>query len=437
MFKLKVLSAFSVILILIFFLASQTEIWKEYENRALQYATLNKDKNWGIRKSILETTEKVLLTRVEDTHVDFDKNQAAAGAKLEKSDITQYIKTANKVIDVGDSKTLFDSIRRAKAGELILIKKGTYKIHTDTIKIGGAGTKDKPVVIAATKFGDVTININSWEGFLVDRPYWVFKNIIFNGTCTNHKRCEHTFHVHGDADYLLLDNNAFINFNAAIKSNGKYDKKKAWFPDNVTVSNNDIYNTELRTSNSPASPIDVVGGNNWLIENNFIADFSRKVRGNQSIVYGAFLKGGGENGIMRNNVVNCSWKLPYQSSLDIRLGLSLGDGGTGKQFCQVKDCSYEHKGGMIANNIILNCENDVSIYLNKAENTQISGNIMLNSLGVDARFKETNLVIRNNVIQGRTKSRDGAKVDDFDNTYISELDDIDMISIMDALSKDM
>ncbi|TRY30835.1 chondroitinase-B domain-containing protein [Aliiglaciecola sp. M165] len=432
---LKFISVSMLFLLIGLAIFSTTNTYKELKSRATLYVTLNKDQNWGIRKAILDLAYAVLSTTQNDEHFEFDKNNAEAGAKASKSDLSDYLIQAKKIIKVDDAKSIVSAIQNAKAGQVILILPGEYKIRMDTLYVKGVGTRQSPIVLAASQFGQVTLHFNSWEGILLDKPFWVIKNLIFKGPCEDHKRCQHAIHMTGNADNTVIDNNAFINYSAALKSNGRYPKGKAQFPDNVVFSNNDVYNTELRKSNSPASPIDVVGGDNWLLEGNFIADFSRKVRGRMSIVYGAFLKGGGSNGTIRNNVINCAWNLPYQSSLDIRLGLSLGDGGTGKKWCQVKDCKYEHSGGVISNNLIMNCKNDVSIYLNKAENTKIYHNVILNSLGVDARFPATQLSIQRNIIQGRVKARDGAFVSESNNTFVSDLDDVDMLKAAELLAR--
>lgn len=432
---LKTFLALLIVLSTGLLIFSTTDTYKELKNRATLYVTLNKDQNWGIRKAMLEVAYTLLTRTTSSEHFAYDKSQSNAGAKASKSDLSKYLFNATTIVKVSDEKSIVSAIRNAKMGQVILIQPGEYSIRLDTLDIKGAGTAKHPIVIAANRYGQVTINLNSWEGILLDKPYWVIKNLIFKGPCTDHKRCQHAIHMTGDADNVVIDNNAFINYSSALKSNGRYPKGKALFPDKVTFSNNDVYNTELRKSSSPASPIDIVGGDDWLLKGNFIADFSRKVTGRMSVVYGAFLKGGGANGKIHNNVINCSWKLPYQSSLDIRLGISLGNGGTGKQWCQVKDCEYEHTGGTISNNLIMNCSNDVSIYLNKAQKTNIHNNVILNSLGVDARFGATQLSIRNNIIQGRVKARDGAYVSESNNVFISDLAELDMLQVDDILSQ--
>ena len=209
----------------------------------------------------------------------------------------------------------------------------------------------------------------------------------------------------------------FINFNSHIKSNGVKDKNgKIVFPSNVTVIHNNFYNEWKRVTDSPTTPIDVVGGDNWKIIDNFIADFGRTGRqGKGGVSYGAFLKGAGTNGLMQGNLVACSWRVPYSSTKDIRVGLSLGGGGTNKNFCADSACDFEHDKGTIRENSIINCPNDVGIYLNKAKNTEVFNNRLVNTLGIDVRYPISNARIYNNMHDGRIRARDGAALDAFDN----------------------
>lgn len=391
----------------------------EINTRLSQYVQLNTHKNWGIRKQILQTTGALLsFNKISQSEpVTIDPDSLDVGAKPTQSDISALKANAVRVLEVTSAKQLVNRLKKAKPGDLLLIQPGTYVLKERyQIKMASQKQGQAPVVIAAETLGTVELQLWSVEGFYISSPNWVFKNLVMRGMCKVHGRCQHAMHIFGNADNLLVENNKFINFNAAIKANGDYSDKPAKFPDNVRVFYNDFYNETLRKTNSPASPIDVVGGDNWHIKGNFIADFSRKLKGKQSIVYGAFLKGGGKNGLIEDNLVNCAWKLPHQSKLDIRLGLSLGDGGTGKKFCQVKNCLYEHANGVIRNNVVMNCHNDVSIYLNKAHNTQVINNVLIGSLGIDARFPATSATFSGNTLDGRIKSRDGASIVTENNT---------------------
>jgi nitrous oxidase accessory protein NosD len=71
---------------------------------------------------------------------------------------------------------------------------------------------------------------------------------------------------------------------------------------------------------------------------------------------------------------------------------------------------YEHTFGIIRNNVVVNCHNDVGVYINKAPDSQVYGNYVLGSLGIDIRYKESHAQVYDNQIDGRIKTRDGASI---------------------------
>jgi hypothetical protein len=302
-----------------------------------------------------------------------------------------------------------------------LIAPGTYRLKGKRFNVGNAGSAELPIALVSNSFGDVRLEFDSLEGLYINKPNWIINGIIFKGVCKYQSNCEHAIHIVGNADNLFLSNNRFVDFNAHIKSNGRNGS----FPDNVVIINNDFYNLSSRNVKAPVTPIDVVGGNNWLIKDNYIADFAKGNGKKISYAYGAFLKGAGAGGKILNNIVNCSWKLPYSSSLDVRIGLSLGGGGTNARACQTGKCEYEHIDGLIQGNIVLNCENDVGIYLNKASNTQVTENLLLNTLGIDVRFSSSSASVSNNTMQGRISARDGAFLKQRNNRLVPLLESIE------------
>lgn len=411
-------AAFLLLILLALWMLRSSTFAYEYGIKAQQYVTINLPKNWGIRKSLLEYADALLKLRPVPDKVSFDRAQNPAGVSEDPQRSTLFLPSEENILHVADSTTLLHALKKATAGQIILLAPGDYIIKQRTIRVGHGGQPTFPITLAAEKPGQAEIQLDSLEGLYINKPHWVIKNLTFRGICSRHSACEHALHLTGHGDHTLIENNRFIDFNAHLKSNGRSTNGQLHFPDNVIVRHNDFYNTRIRESRNPASPIDVVGGNNWQITDNFIADFSRKVRGKPSVVYGAYLKGGGENGVISNNVINCAWRIAHQSVLDIRVGLSLGNGGTGKRFCQSENCAYEHKDGIIENNLLLNCSNDVAIYLNKATDTRITNNMLLNSLGIDARFSASSVIVNNNVIQGRIKARDGAKIESDNNKLL-------------------
>jgi hypothetical protein len=302
-------------------------------------------------------------------------------------------------ISVNSLAQLNDVISSNKDKDVIIeLEDGTYRLNDSAFRINSNDTMNLLVIRAKNRHAAI-IEVGYRVGFEIKRANVQLDGLKFMGVCDSDSHCEHALHIFGDADNLTIVNNEFVNFNAAIKSNGFEDKGQSrQFPDGVVVSNNLFYNQWRRLTNTPVTPIDVVGGNYWSIKHNFIADFS-KDKG-YKIAYGAFLKGGGENGQMHNNIIACQWKVPYSSVLDARVGLSLGGGGTGRDFCQSDACEYEHKTGSIRNNMVVNCENDVSIYLNNTIQSGVADNLLVNSLGIDISPKDIGAEIFNNKMHG-------------------------------------
>ncbi len=402
-----------------FLILYYTNAGHELRSNAKKYVDMNIPQNWGIHRKILVGIDRFLSVMPQVQNISFDKYGAPQGAKISKSAISSLMAKANNIIKVEDELSLIVAIKNAKAGDFILIAPGTYRIEQQSVLFNRGGTEEQPIVLAASQLGEVEFKLDSLEGLLITEPYWIVKNISFEGVCLYDGNCEHAIHLYGDADYTIIDNNIFRNFNAPLKSNGNYSTTKASFPDFVTVSNNDFFNDRLRRTDLPTVGIDVVGGNDWKIQNNFIADYARELKGRISEVYMTFLKGAGQNARFEGNVVNCAWQIPHQSSLDIRVGFSFGNGGTGERFCQDGECEYEHLNGQIKRNLFLNCMNDVGIYLNKAGSTQISENVLLNTYGIDARFPETSASINRNVLHGRIKSRDEGFIRQQENSVLS------------------
>ena len=186
-----------------------------------------------------------------------------------------------------------------------------------------------------------------------------------------------------------------------IKGNGKtYGSGKKNYPDNALIENNSFYNIAVRRTSRPVTFIDVVGPDNWIIRGNFIADF-QKGEGD-TISYGAFVKGNASGTIFENNLVIGE----YRHTGGVRVGLSLGGGGTGRPFFRDGKVRFEHTNGIIRNNVIMYCK-DVGIYLNKAANTSVIHNLLYKTMGIDVRFPESTAIIKNNLLNGRISDRDG------------------------------
>ena len=305
---------------------------------------------------------------------------------------------------VSDSDTLIAAVRTARTGDEIVIEPGTYRLAVRNIGLGAAGTATKPIHLRARRFGEVLLELDSLEGFLVNKPYWVFENLRIRGACRKDSQCEHAFHVVGDARGTVIRNNEIVDFNAALKVNVLRIRGVQRFPDLGLVQNNTVYNTRRRDTENPVALLNINAANGWVVSANFIADFG-KGRGNK-VSYGAYMKGNSESGLFERNLIVCQWRVPVDR--DTRVGLSFGGGGTGNRFCRDGDCRREHTGGVMRNNIIARCPTDVGVYLNRATHAQIHNNLLIGNKGIDIRFDTGSASIHNNIIDGDIRDRDGA-----------------------------
>lgn len=372
-----------------------------------KYTDINISQNYGIRRQILILLKKSTFLLPANKHIKIERDPKRIGT----IDLIDTEQKKSRTIYISNIEEFNSIINTAEPGTEIIIQKGIYQIKGRRLDIKASGAPGKPIIFKAEKAGDVIFEMSSQEGFFISKPFIQFENLIFKGTKGDDSWIEHAIHLVGDASNITFKNNEFINFNSHIKSNGitKKDSSKH-FPSHIKIINNNFYNEWKRNTTSPVTPIDVVGGTHWLIQNNFIADFGKSGQQGNGTTYGAYLKGGSSNGILDSNIIACSWKIPHTNFRDIRIGLSLGGGGTGNTFCKNDKCDFEHDKGIISNNVIINCDNDVGIYINKSSNTKIYNNILKNTLGIDIRFPESSATIYDNFIDGRVKSRDGGKI---------------------------
>lgn len=379
------------------------EIWAQYQLPPRLLVTKLIEKVTGSDLSTVarvaeNTNQKVIALPEKWDKWGANRNRTSHSTANSRNSSTVY-----KQVSVSNIDELQQEIKKAQPGTIITLQPGNYQLQATKLVITRAGIESAPIRLGAEQLGAVKLKVNSVEGFLVDAPYWIFENLDIEGVCSSHSKCEHAFHIIGKADHTIIRNNKIYNFNAPIKANGIGDYPTRNYPDQVLVEGNSFFNETSRDTHNPVTLIDVVGGDGWTVRDNLIADFS-KGGGNQ-ISYGAFFKGNSSNGTFENNLVICEMGLPRDQG--IRIGLSLGGGGSAGRACQYSPCETEHRQGTIKNNIIMNCSKDVGIYLNRAADTLIANNTLINTLGIDIRYPTSSAEIVNNVVQGRILARDG------------------------------
>jgi hypothetical protein len=293
------------------------------------------------------------------------------------------------------------ALRTASPGDVIMLAPGTYRFQGRGIDIARAGRADAPIVVRAAQPGTVHIELETLEGFVVSAPYWRFENLDIRGVCPADDDCEHAFHVVGAGHHFASVNNTIRDFNAHIKINGAGNR----YPDDGLIEHTTLTATHARKTTNPVTPVDIVAASGWTLRANLISDFIKR-DGNQ-VSYGAYAKGGGRNNVFERNVVWCEQALrglPGQ-----RIGLSLGGGGTGQEFCRDGRCITEQEGSVLRANLVVGCS-DAGIYLNGAAASKVVDNTLVDTTGIDARYPTTSATVDGNLVDGPIRARDGAIV---------------------------
>lgn len=304
-------------------------------------------------------------------------------------------------VQVATPEALRAALLQVAPGDVITLAPGTYRFQGKGIDVPRAGRADAPIVVRAAQPGTAHIELETLEGFVVSAPYWRFENLNIDGVCRADDDCEHAFHVVANGHHFASVNNTIRDFNAHIKINGAGGR----FPDDGLIEHTTLSATHARATTKPVTPVDLVAASGWTLRANLITDFVKR-DGNQ-VSYGAFAKGGGKNNVFERNVVWCEQVLrglPGQ-----RVGLSLGGGGTGHEFCRDGRCITEQEGGTLRANLVVGCS-DAGIYLNNAAGSQVFDNTLVDTTGVDVRYPASSAQVDGNLVDGPIRGREGGIV---------------------------
>lgn len=321
---------------------------------------------------------------------------------------TQATEGEREVLVV-DGPDLARALRAAVPGQRITLLPGIYRIE-GTLEAFRPGSAEAPISVRAHRPGSAVLEIAGGEGFRVTAPYWRFENLVLRGVCSGNSECEHAFHVAGDAHHFAAVNNLVEDFHAHFKINGERGR----YPDHGVIESNTLRNNTVRLTEKPVTPIDLVTASHWRIRGNLISDFV-KGAGNQ-VSYGAFAKGGGSDNILERNVVICEDRL--RGAPGQRIGLSLGGGGTGRDYCRGGKCITEQTGGILRANLVASCSDD-GIYLNAAARSILLHNTVVDTGGITVRYPESSADIAGNLVDGIIRSRDGGLLRLADNLHTS------------------
>ncbi|MGZ8288011.1 MAG: right-handed parallel beta-helix repeat-containing protein [Telluria sp.] len=316
---------------------------------------------------------------------------------------------ALRAVIVSTSDGLTKAMASALPGDVITLLPGAYRFEGGALYASRPGSAAAPIVVRAGRPGSVRLDFALVEGFLVTAPYWRFENLDIAGACAEHHQCEHAFHVVGEAHHFAAVGNTVTDFNSHFKIN----ELQGRFPDHGLVEGNIIRNNSARRTDSPVSLVDLVAASGWTIRANRISNFIKD--GGDQTSYGAFAKGAGSGNVIERNIVVCEER---PNGTGRRVGLSLGGGGTGPQYCRDGRCITEQDGGIIRANLVASCSDD-GIYLNKAASSTVEYNTLLDTGGMVVRFAQSSATVEGNLVDGTIRVRDGGLLHPGDNRQTS------------------
>lgn len=313
---------------------------------------------------------------------------------------------SGREVEAGTVEQALLAIRNAQPGDDIVLLPGVYRFSGNNIIVSNPGQSSARITVKARQAGTVKLELSSQQGFIVSAPYWTFENLHLRGVCATHTDCEHAFHVTGEARHFVARNNTILDFNAHFKINSHNGQH----PDDGLIEQNTLSNSAIRDTRNPVTVIDVVGASRWRIRRNLISDFIKG--GSDRISYGAFTKGAGGENVIEQNIVICEHRL--HGAAGQRVGLSLGGGGTGPQFCRDQRCITEQDRSVIDSNLVMSCSDD-GIYLNKAAASRVSNNTLLDTGGIEVRYAESSADVTANLVDGKIRAKEGGLMHASDN----------------------
>jgi nitrous oxidase accessory protein NosD len=309
-------------------------------------------------------------------------------------------------------EALAAAMASATAGQVLELAPGSYTLSR-SLATGKAGLPERPITLRAAKPGTVEFVVVSQEALRVTQPYWVFENLNWRGACPRHEDCEHAFHIAGRARGTIVLNNRTQDFNVHFKINGE---DGAW-PDEGLLQFNSMVNLAPRLTDLPVDVINVNGASGWQIVDN---SMQRIVKGaGNRTSYGLCIKGAARQMRIERNLVVCTPERISQPGL--RVGVSLGCGGSGGEYCRDGRCEVEAADSAVLNNVVAHC-NDFGIDLHRASDVLVAHNTLINTAGIDARRERTRAIAVGNLLEGRLRHRDAAVLEARDNTLMRSLD---------------
>lgn len=290
-----------------------------------------------------------------------------------------------RVIDASTFAQLRDACQAALPGDTIILAPGVYTItgasrimisdRPGPVLVRGATGDAKDVIVEGGGQDDESVQMI----FNLDNsPNWTFADL------TTQKSYYHGFKFdHASTDCLL--HNIVMRDHGESGVKGTSDPVAGTYPDRLTVEYCDIgFSRPSGGTRSVVEGVDGVGVNDWTIAFNRFVNIQK----GGSPAYAIFTKGNSSRTLIEGNrFENCF------------IAASFGGGGTGAQFFRDNDQSYEHRGGIIRNNLMIRCT-DAGVYINKGVDCKIYNNTLFEcGLTIQLRYPESKGWVRNNLVK--------------------------------------
>ncbi|WJH32181.1 hypothetical protein N6H14_17190 [Paenibacillus sp. CC-CFT747] len=300
-------------------------------------------------------------------------------------------------VTVNSLSALQQAINEApESGRIITLEAGTYDqtvpisiTGRNNITIQGATPDFRDTVVKGMGINNTSLDIN----FKVNNSDYVsFKNLTIQDTYF------HAIQVNDGSNYFVADH---------VKT---WDNGEGGFKTTFSLSSGNGYSDYGKVKNSligyttsgmrdEVEGVDLIASKGWVIQGN---RFENALKPTGAPAYAFFAKANSIDTIVENNVF-----------LNSFIAMSFGGGGSGASFFRNQDQTYEHRGGIMRNNVVYGTT-DTAVYMNKATGFKVYNNTMLGIApngvgGVESRFSASDGDIRNNLMDQPIKLRDGGK----------------------------
>jgi len=289
-------------------------------------------------------------------------------------------------VPVASAADLRSACQSALPGDSILVAPGTYTWSNGLSRIF-IQNRPGPVLVRGTSGipADVVVRGAGQDSLRIqmifnldDCPFWTFEAITTSTTYYHGFKLDH-----GSTDCVFR--NVVMRDHGESGVKGTSDPASGRYPDRLLVEHCDIgFTSPSGGTRSVVEGVDGVGVNDWIIRQNRFVN----VQKGGGPAYAAFTKGNASNTIVDGNVFeNCF------------IGASFGGGGTGAGYFRDLDPTYENRGGIIRNNIVIR-SSDAVIYVNKGHDCKVYNNTVFECVAaIQLRFSQSTGWVRNNLVK--------------------------------------